>query len=108
MNQLIIQFHNQDIVFGEWTDSLYRWVITPNGIDDQAAICISKVYDTKRFGAGFLWGDNPNSSIINDIFGVYCSCYPEGHPEFSKDQIPEAKDHIDKFLRRVNTLKTFA
>lgn len=47
MNQLIIQFRNQDIVFGEWNDFLYRWVITPNGIDDQAAVGILKVYGTK-------------------------------------------------------------
>lgn len=108
MSQITINLNGQDIVFGEWDKDSYRWAMTPNGIDDEAAIYVASSLTSKRmFVVGFMWGSGKNAELVASIGGIYDLFYHDNYPEFPNNQIQVVKDHIDGFLKRVNTMKSF-
>jgi hypothetical protein len=105
-----VKFDNQALVFGTWqlTDTT---VINDRIVWSKPLTLLSDIDFNKEgicfefeIGRDVLWRLKWRTHTL--LFTIYFQMFPNP-PKYELDQIEEAKQHIDKFLHRVNNLTAF-
>ena len=55
----------------------------------------------------FYWRPFFHGPDLHTLQGIYDSFYPQIKPSYADDQLEEAKQHLNFFINRVNSLKIF-
>lgn len=111
MSQISIKFDDYEVVLSDWeldmNNRAGRWIMTDGKADKDAGFFITEKHNRLIYNC--IYGDSNTGKMIKTIsqmYGLFFIGKEQRHP-FSIDQMQEAKNHFDKFLYRVNTLKAF-
>ena len=110
---LMVKINRKKLLLGDWqpVENSQNWK-RPLFSDDGFScvlLMVSWAYSNNGYSSDkFHWYPSFLGPDLHSLDAIYKkSFYPQGPPRYEDYQIKEAKQHLDKFIGRVNSMSIF-